>query len=321
MTRALVENAADTSEAPPGMRWIPGGTFLMGAEGTYPEEAPVHHVTVSGFWMDACAVTNADFAAFVQATGYRTIAERPPDPAAYPGARRELLKPGSLVFFMPRAPVNMNDIHSRWAYVPGASWRAPEGPGSTIEDRANHPAVHIAFEDAVAYAEWAGKSLPTEAQWEFAARGGLDGAVYSWGNEFAPKGKQMANTWEGQFPWQNLKSHPPGPQPVGSYPPNGYGLYDIIGNVWEWTTDWYRDHHPENKTKPCCIPVNPKGGTQQQSIDPNMQSQIPRKVLKGGSFLCAPNYCQRYRPAARHPETIDTSTCHIGFRCVDAKHT
>ncbi|SRR5579883_757809 len=303
-----------------GMVWIPGGTFMMGSDHHYSEEGPAHLVNVDGFWMDQYAVTNKQFQRFVKQTGYVTLAERPPNPEDYPEALPELLVPGSLVFQQPKHPVDLR-ICSWWAYVRGANWRHPAGPGSSIKGRENYPVVHVAYEDALAYAEWAGKSLPTEAQWEFAARGGLDGAVYSWGNEFAPKGKQMANTWEGQFPWQNLKSHPPGPQPVGSYPPNGYGLYDIIGNVWEWTTDWYRDHHPENKTKPCCIPVNPKGGTQQQSIDPNMQSQIPRKVLKGGSFLCAPNYCQRYRPAARHPETIDTSTCHIGFRCVDAKHT
>jgi formylglycine-generating enzyme required for sulfatase activity len=302
-----------------GMVWIPGGTFMMGSDHHYSEEGPAHLVNVDGFWMDQYAVTNKQFQRFVKQTGYLTLAERPPNPEDYPEALPELLVPGSLVFQQPKHPVDLR-ICSWWAYVRGANWRHPAGPGSSIKGRENYPVVHVAYEDALAYAEWAGKSLPTEAQWEFAARGGLDGAVYSWGNEFAPKGKQMANTWEGQFPWQNLKSHPPGPQPVGSYPPNGYGLYDIIGNVWEWTTDWYRDHHPENKTKPCCIPVNPKGGTQQQSIEPNMQSQIPRKVLKGGSFLCAPNYCQRYRPAARHPETIDTSTCHIGFRCVDAKH-
>ncbi|HET6182195.1 MAG TPA: formylglycine-generating enzyme family protein [Acetobacteraceae bacterium] len=318
MTHALVENAADTSEAPPGMRWIPGGTFLMGAEGTYPEEAPVHHVTVSGFWMDACAVTNADFAAFVQATGYRTIAERPPDPAAYPGARRELLKPGSLVFFMPRAPVNMNDIHSRWAYVPGASWRAPEGPGSTIEDRANHPAVHIAFEDAVAYAEWAGKALPTEAEWEFAARGGLEGARFCWGDEFMPGGRYVANTWQGKFPFQDLGADGfIGRAPVGSFPPNGYGLFDMAGNVWEWTTDWFSDRHPDQAEAPCCVPRDPRGGAKVLSYDRAQPAiRFPRKVIKGGSYLCAPNYCRRYRPAARHPQMIDTGTCHIGFRCV-----
>ena len=298
------------------MVWIPGGAFVMGSDHHYPEEAPAHLIRVNGFWMDRYAVTNKQFQRFVKATGYVTVAERPPKPEDYPGAIPELLVPGSAVFQQPKQPVNLQTC-SWWVYVPGANWRHPAGPGSSIKGRDNYPVVHIAYEDAEAYAAWAGKLLPTEAQWEFAARGGLEGAVYSWGNEFAPKGKRMANTWEGEFPWQNLKPRSAGAESVGSYPANGYGLYDMIGNVWEWTTDWYRDSHPENKKKSCCIPVNPKGGTQEESFDPNIaQAQIPRKVLKGGSFLCAPNYCQRYRPAARHPETIDTSTCHIGFRCV-----
>lgn len=297
------------------MVWIPGGAFMMGSDHHYPEEGPAHLVRVDGFWMDRYAVTNKQFQRFVKATGYVTVAERPPKPEDYPGAIPELLVPGSAVFQQPKHRVNLQTC-SWWVYVPGANWRHPAGPGSSIKGRENYPVVHIAYEDALAYAAWAGKLLPTEAQWEFAARGGLEGAVYTWGNEFAPKGKRMANTWEGEFPWQNLKQRSPGAEPVASYPPNGYGLYDMVGNVWEWTTDWYRDSHPENKTKSCCIPVNPRGGTQQGSFDPNIPSQIPRKVLKGGSFLCAPNYCQRYRPAARHPETIDTSTCHIGFRCV-----
>lgn len=303
-----------------GMVWIPGGTFMMGSDHHYPEEGPAHRVTVDGFWMDQYTVTNKQFQRFVKETGYVTFAERPPKPEDYPGALPELLVPGSVVFQQPKHPVDLRTC-SWWDYVPGANWRHPEGSGSSIKGRENHPVVHIAYEDAEAYAAWAGQSLPTEAQWEFAARGGLEGAVYTWGNEFAPKGKRMANTWFGEFPWQNLKPRPPGTEPVGSYPPNGYGLYDMAGNVWEWTTDWYRAGHPENnpenKTKSCCIPVNPRGGTQEESFDPNTpQIRIPRKVLKGGSFLCAPNYCMRYRPAARHPETVDTSTCHIGFRCV-----
>ncbi|MBW4632578.1 MAG: formylglycine-generating enzyme family protein [Iphinoe sp. HA4291-MV1] len=298
------------------MVWIPGGAFMMGSDYHYPEESPAHLVRVDGFWMDRYAVTNKQFQRFVKATGYVTVAERPPKPEDYPGAIMELLVPGSAVFQQPNHLVNLQTC-SWWIYVSGANWRHPAGPGSSIKGRENYPVVHIAYEDAEAYATWAGKSLPTEVQWEFAARGGLEGAVYTWGNEFTPQGKQMANTWEGEFPWQNLKPRSPGAESVGSYPPNGYGLYDMIGNVWEWTTDWYRDSHPENKTKSCCIPVNPKGGTQQESFDPNTPLfRIPRKVLKGGSFLCAPNYCQRYRPAARHPETVDTSTCHIGFRCI-----
>ena len=214
--------------------------------------------------------------------------------------------------------VNLGDIRSRWAYVPGAYWRHPKGPGSTIEGREDHPVVHVAFEDVEAYAAWAGKALPTEAEWEFAARGGLDGAMFSWGNEFTPDNHYMANTWQGPFPYrdQGLDGFV-GRSPVGSFPPNGYGLYDMIGNVWEWTTDWYSDHHPPKAEGPCCVPRNPQGGLQALSYDPTQPSiRIPRKVIKGGSYLCAPNYCRRYRPAARHPQMIDTGTCHIGFRCV-----
>jgi formylglycine-generating enzyme len=300
------------------MRWIPGGTFRMGAEQSYPEEAPVHTVTVSGFWMDEHTVTDAEFAVFVAATGYKTVAERPLDPAMYPGARPELLKPGAAVFFMPAGRVNMNNIRSRWAYVPGASWRHPEGPDSTIERREQEPVVQVAFEDAAAYAAWAGKDLPTEAEWEFAARGGLDGAVFCWGNEFRPGSRYMANTWQGQFPSQDLGADGfIGRAPVGSFPPNGYGLYDMAGNVWEWTIDWYSARYPDEPESPCCVPRNPRGGAEALSYDPAQpEIRISRKVIKGGSYLCAPNYCRRYRPAARHPQMIDTSTCHIGFRCI-----
>ncbi len=290
----------------------------MGDDNVYPEEGPAHAVTVSGFWMDEYAVTNAEFSAFVQATGYRTVAERPLDPAAYPGARPELLKPGSAVFFMPSGPVHMNDFRTRWAYVPGADWRHPEGPDSSIEGRERHPVVHVAFEDAETYATWAGKALPTEAEWEFAARGGLDGAMFCWGNEFTPGGRYMANTWQGPFPFhdQGLDGSA-GCAPVGSFPPNGYGLYDMAGNVWEWTTDWYSDRHSPEAESPCCVPRDPRGGAQAFSYDKAQPTiRIPRKVIKGGSYLCAPNYCRRYRPAARHPQMIDTGTCHIGFRCV-----
>ena len=297
------------------MVWIPGGTFMMGSDRHYPEEGPVHRVTVDGFWIDKYPVTNRQFQKFVDETGYVTFPERPLKAEDYPGAKPELLVPGSAVFRQPSGPVDLMSC-SWWTYLPGASWKHPEGKGSSIEGREDHPVVQIAYEDAEAYAAWAGKSLPTEAQWEFAARGGLEGKIYVWGNTFKPNGKLMANTWEGEFPWQNLKSHPPGTEPVGSYPPNGYGLYDMAGNVWEWTSDWYRPRHPEDKIKPCCIPVNPRGGTEQESLDPQTpQFRIPRKVLKGGSFMCAVNFCFRYRPAARYPQTIDTSSCHIGFRC------
>ncbi len=303
---------------PAGMRWIPGGTFRMGADSFYPEEAPVHAVAVTGFWMDAHAVTNAEFAAFVAATRYETVAERPLDPAAYPGARPELLKPGAAVFFMPSGRADMDDIQSRWAYVPGASWRHPEGPDSTIEGRESEPVVQVAFEDAAAYAAWAGKQLPTEAEWELAARGGLDGAPFCWGDELTPGGRHMANTWQGRFPLEDLGLDGfAGRAPVGSFPPNGFGLFDMAGNVWEWTSDWFSARHPPDAKKPCCVPLDPRGGAEGLSYDPTQpEVRIPRKVIKGGSYLCAPNYCSRYRPAARYPQMIDSATCHIGFRCV-----
>jgi formylglycine-generating enzyme len=299
-----------------GMRWIPGGTFRMGADGSYPEEAPAHTASVSGFWMDQHTVTNAEFAAFVDATGYRTVAERPPDTALYPGARADLLTPGSAVFFLPTGRVNMRNVHSRWAYVPGANWRHPDGPASTLEGRGHEPVVHVAFEDAAAFAAWAGKELPTEAEWEFAARGGLDGATFCWGDEFTPRGRYMANTWQGPFPFRDFGADGfIGRAPVGSFPPNGYGLSDMAGNVWEWTTDWYSPRHSAEAELPCCVPANPRG--EALSHDPEQPAvRIPRKVIKGGSYLCAPNYCCRYRPAARHPQMIDTATCHIGFRCI-----
>jgi formylglycine-generating enzyme len=308
------------SASPPDehMVWLPGGTFLMGSDKHYPEEAPVHPVTVSGFWLDQYAVTNAQFQRFVEATGYITVAERPLNPQDYPDALPEMLVPGSLVFQKPPYQVDISDYGNWWAYTPGANWRHPEGPDSSLSGREDHPVVHVAFDDAEAYATWAGKLLPTEAQWEYAARGGIEGATYTWGDEFAPDGHMMANTWQGEFPWQNLLIDGyERTAPVGSFPPNGYHLYDMAGNVWEWTTDWYQDKHPDRATKPCCIPINPRGTAQEQSYDPDQpQITIPRKVLKGGSFLCAPNYCLRYRPAARIPEMVDTATCHIGFRCI-----
>jgi formylglycine-generating enzyme required for sulfatase activity len=301
------------------MSWIPGGSFLMGSDSHYPEEAPAHPVSVSGFWMDATAVTNADFAQFVTQTGYVTLAERPLDPQQYPGADPELLTPGGLVFHKTRRPVDLGNFRNWWSYIPGACWRNPEGPGSSIADRQDHPVVQIAFEDAEAYARWAGKQLPTEAEWERAARGGLDGAEFAWAGELAPGGHHLANTWQGEFPWQNLRLDGfDGTAPVRSYPSNGYGLYEMTGNVWEWTTDWFRDRHKKpNLHKPCCVAADPHGPSIEHSYDPCMPKvRIARKVIKGGSFLCAPNYCRRYRPAARHPQMIDTATCHVGFRCV-----
>ncbi len=325
VTESTVRRAdyLDRSPAPgpapfPGMVWISGGRFAMGADGFYPEELPVQAVLVSGFWMDAASVTNAQFAAFVAATDYRTVAERALDPTRYPSARPELLVPGALVFRKTKARVSLDDPTQWWAYVPGANWRHPRGPNKGIAGMDNHPVVQVAYEDAEAFARWAGKDLPTEAEWEFAARGGLDGAVFVWGNEDAPSGRPMANTWQGEFPWINKRIDGyEGTSPVGVFPPNGYGLYDMAGNVWEWTSDWYKPRHPEAPNKPCCTPIDPKVTSAAASFDASQpQSRIPRKVLKGGSHLCAPNYCFRYRPAARSAETIDTSTCHIGFRCV-----
>jgi formylglycine-generating enzyme required for sulfatase activity len=300
------------------MLWIPGGTFHMGSNDHYPEEAPVHSVAVDGFWMDACQVTNADFARFVAETGHVTVAEHPPDPRDYPGAKKDLLVPGALVFLRPPGPVDLRDITNWWRWVPGADWRHPEGPGSSLDSRELHPVVQVAWEDVEAYARWAGKELPTEAEWELAGRGGLDGAEYAWGEEFRPDGRIMANTWEGEFPWQNtLADGYERTSPVAAFPPNGYGLYDMIGNVWEWTQDWYRERHTEDAAKPCCIPQNPRGPSKHRSYDPAQpRVRIPRKVLKGGSHLCAPNYCRRYRPAARMPQQIDTGTSNIGFRLI-----
>ena len=320
MTTPLTQEPTAPPSAPPfpDMVWIPGGTFEMGASiPAYPDEGPIHTVTVSGFWMDKYQVTNKQFQQFVEETGYVTFAEKPPRAEDYPNADPALLVPGSAVFIKPDRPVDPRSF-CWWDYVPGADWRHPEGPDSSIKGRGTHPVVHVVYEDAVAYAAWAGKTLPTEAEWEFAARGGLQGAIFAWGNEIAPGGKRFANYWHGQFPHQNLKPHPPRTEAVGHYPANGYGLFDIIGNVWEWTDDWYRERHPANPKKACCTPVNPHGGTEVESINRKAppSERKPRKVLKGGSFLCAPNYCARYRPAARYPEDIDTSTNHIGMRMI-----
>ena len=300
------------------MIWIGGGSFRMGAEQAYPEEAPVRETTVGSFWIDEYAVTNRQFAAFVAATGYRSLAELAPDPAAYPGASPELLKPGGIVFFMPGGRVDLRDVRSRWAYVSGADWRHPDGPASTIDGRERDPVVQVAFADAAAYAAWAGKALPSEAEWEFAARGGLDGAEYCWGDEFNPGGRWMANTWQGRFPYRDLaRDGFAGRAPVGSFPPNGFGLYDMAGNVWEWTTDWYTDRRLAEAKAACCGPGDAQARAQAASYELALPGiRIPRRVIKGGSYLCAPNYCRRYRPAARQPQMIDSGTCHIGFRCV-----
>ena len=298
------------------MVWIAGGTFRMGSDHHYPEEAPAHNVKVSGFWISKHTVTNAEFRRFVDATGYVTVAERPANPEDYPGAKPELLMPSSVMFRKADGPVDLRNPYNWWTYVPGADWRHPRGPRSSIDTLLDHPVVHIAFEDAQAYAKWRGQELPTEAEWEFAARGGLDEAEFTWGDDYMPGGRPMANTWQGEFPWQNLvEDGYEWTAPVGSFSPNGYGLFDMAGNVWEWTTDWYQDHGRIKKA--CCTIDNPRGGEREQSCDPRTPAiRIPRKVMKGGSYLCAPNYCRRYRPAARMPQPIDTSTCHLGFRCI-----
>ncbi len=299
-----------------GMAWVPGGTFLMGSDHHYPEEAPAHRVTVSGFWIDRYVVTNADFRRFVEATGYVTLAERPVNPADYPGAKPALLEPSAVVFRKTAGPVDLRHPHNWWTYVRGANWRHPRGPGTTLQGLWKHPVVHLAYEDVEAYVAWAGKALPTEAEWEFAARGGLDGAEYVWGDELMPGGKHMCNHWQGEFPWQNLvEDGYEWTAPVGAFPPNGYGLYEMTGNVWEWTTDWYQAHG--EIAHACCTLDNPRGGEADRSYDPRLpEPRIPRKVMKGGSYLCAPNYCRRYRPAARMAQPVDTAIGHLGFRCI-----
>lgn len=298
------------------MVWIPGGTFMMGSNKHYREEAPSHIATVDGFWMDQHTVTNTQFKRFVDETDYITLCERAPDPLDYPGAKPELLVPASVVFQKASHAVDLRNHYNWWNYIPGANWRHPRGPGSSIEGLEQHPVVHVAYEDVVAYAMWASKELPTEAEWEFAARGGLEGAEFVWGDQFNPEGRSLANTWQGEFPYENLLEDGfEWTAPVGSYPPNGYGLYEMAGNVWEWTTDWYQEHSRIRNS--CCGNINPRGGDRDTSIDPRTpEVRIPRKVMKGGSYLCAPNYCQRYRPAARMAQPIDTSTCHLGFRLI-----
>jgi sulfatase modifying factor 1 len=284
--------------------WIPSQTAVLGSGRHYPEEAPVREVGVDGFWIQARATTNAEFAMFADATGYATVAERPVNPDNYPGAPVENLQPGSMVFTRTTGPVDLRHINLWWTWTPGASWRHPAGPHSSIVKRPDHPVVHVAYEDADAYATWAGLALPTEAEWEVAARGGLVAAAYTWGDEPEAPGERLANYWHGDFPWRPEPGYGR-TSPVGSFPANGYGLFDMAGNVWEWTCDWYADTRAGD---PCC---------EAGSYDPQQpQFRVPRKVIKGGSFLCADSYCRRYRPAARRPQMIDTGMSHIGFRCV-----
>ncbi len=283
---------------------LPGGSFRMGSTRFYPEEAPEHTVAVAAIAVERHPVTNAQFSEFVDATGYLTIAEQPLDPTLYPGVPPEDLVPGALVFRPTSGPVDLRDWRRWWDWAPGASWRHPFGADSTIDDRLDHPVVQVAYPDAAAYAKWAGRRLPTEAEWEYAARGGST-TTYAWGDDVTPNGQLMANTWQGRFPYRNDGALGwVGTSPVGTFPPNAFGLLDMIGNVWEWTTTEFSGHHRlDGAAKACCTPTGP--------ADPSVN-----QTLKGGSHLCAPEYCHRYRPSARSPQSQDSATTHIGFRCV-----
>jgi len=296
---------------------IVGGEFAMGSEDFYKDEGPVRRVAVDSFWIDPAPVTNAQFAAFVEDTGFVTEAEKAPDPEMYPGAQSEDLVPGALVFLMPPGPVHLGDFRQWWAWTPGAHWHHPLGPGSTVADMANHPVVQVSYGDAMAYTTWADCELPTEAEWEYAARGGLDGGTFTWGDHDPQETSPLANTWQGGFPYENTQLDGwTRTSPVGTFPPNGYGLFDMAGNVWEWTDDWYAAERPEPGTGPDSGP-SATGGAREASFDANQpEIAIPRKVVKGGSHLCTPQYCYRYRPAARQPQMIDTAMSHLGFRCI-----
>jgi formylglycine-generating enzyme len=304
---------------PKQMVHLPGGSYRAGDDRFYPEESPVQDLEVGPMWIDEHPVTNAEFRRFVKATGHVTVAETDPDPAEFDGADEELLVPGSLVFAATPGPVPLDDWTRWWRWVPGADWRHPSGPASALDGLDRNPVVHVGFEDAVAYAEWAGKSLPDEGEWEYAARGGLVGATFAWGDDFTPRGKVMANTWHGRFPWENLRRQGrTGTSPVGKFPPNGFGLYDVTGNVWEWTVSRWSDDRsastPQEAVPPvqhsCCAPTAPAVAAAGELHEED------RRVTKGGSHLCAPSYCLRYRPAARQGHTVRSSTGHLGFRCI-----
>jgi formylglycine-generating enzyme len=297
-----------------GMKLVRGGTFLMGSNAHYEEERPTRQVAVADFWMDVTPVTNAEFAQFAAATGYVSFAELPPNPADYPGILPQMVRPGSVVFVAAQSKVDISREPTWWHFVFGACWKRPWGPGSRIDGIPDHPVVHVTPADAQAYARWAGKTLPSEAEWEFAARGGLDGKTYAWGDELEPAGVAMANLWQGEFPYLGPSRVLKRTTPVRSYPANGYGLYDMIGNVWEWTADGEDVCAPP--VPECCSKRGPGHGPVGVHGGDRGEAQIPRRIAKGGSHLCAPNYCQRYRPAARWAQPIDTSTSHMGFRCI-----
>ncbi len=308
-------HAVSPRPAPAGMVWIPAGEFWMGSDApNFPDARPWHRVRLSGFWIDRTTVTNEQFARFVAATHYVTVAERKPRAEDYPDASPEMLVAGSVVFTAPDHPVPLNNQMQWWRYVPGADWRHPEGSGSSIRGREQHPVVHIAYDDALAYAHWAGKRLPTEAEFEYAERGGLDRKPYAWGDQFKPGGKPMANTFQGHFPDRNTAEDGyAGTAPVGSFPANGYGLYDMSGNVWEWTSDWYRPDYYATLAASGTVAVNPKGPL--DSYDP-AEPGVPKRVHRGGSFLCSDQYCSRYMPGGRGKGEPSTSTNHLGFRLV-----
>jgi formylglycine-generating enzyme len=313
---ATVANTTPASaSAPNGTVWIPGGEFSMGSdEPSFDDARPWHQVYVDGFWMDQTEVTNTQFEQFTNDTHYVTIAERTPRAEDYPGAPPENLVAGSVVFTPPDRPVLLNNHYQWWGYVPGANWRHPTGPGSDLTGREQHPVVHIAYDDALGYCTWAGKRLPTEAEFEHAARGGLARKAYDWGDEFQPSGKFMANTFQGHFPNGNSGADGYlGTAPVGSFPANGYGLYDIAGNVWEWTSDWYRPDYYATLAAAGGVAHNPQGPA--DSFDPG-EPGTKKRVQRGGSFLCTDQYCKRYMPGGRGKGEPDTGTNHLGFRCV-----
>jgi formylglycine-generating enzyme required for sulfatase activity len=311
-----LNDATPPGPAPEGMVWIPGGEFSMGSEEAMmgPDARPVHRVAVDGFWMDATEVTNEEFTKFVEATGHVTVAERTPRAEDFPGAPPENLVAGSVVFTPPSQPVPLDNHFRWWSYVKGASWRHPQGPGSGLSGRMKHPVLHVAHQDALAYAKWAGKRLPTEAEWEFAARGGLDRKDYVWGDELRPDGRIMANTFQGRFPVANTKDDGFGAlAPVASFPANAFGLYDMAGNAWEWVADWYRDDYYASLAAQGGVARNPQGPA--DSRDPS-EPGVAKRVHKGGSYLCTDQYCARYMPGGRGKGDPDTGTDHLGFRCV-----